>query len=284
MKLGMVLEGGAFRTIFSTGVCDAFIKADIYPDYFVGVSAGIAYGVSYLSRQYGRNLAILEKYANDKRYMGVRNLLNPRNRSYFGIRFTYDTIPNELIPFDYKAFAEYKGIAEGVVTNLETGLAEYHVVGPKDREFLILQASCALPLLFPIYDIGGSPCLDGGVADPIPYERAFEVGCDRVIVILTRERSYVRGHEKAEKLVDLTYRKYPKFLDAMHRRAENYNKSRERLLELEREGKVMIFAPHDTTGFSRTERDIAKVHDLWQDGLTQATERIDEVRGFITGK
>ena len=284
MKLGMVLEGGAFRTIFSTGVCDAFIKADIYPDYFVGVSAGIAYGVSYLSRQYGRNLDILEKYANDKRYMGVRNLINPRNRSYFGIKFTYDTIPNELVPFDYKAFAEYKGVAEGVVTNLETGLAEYHVVDPKDREFLILQASCALPLLFPIYDIGGNPCLDGGVADPIPYERAFEVGCDRVIVILTRERSYVRGHEKAEKLVDLTYRKYPKVLDAMQRRAENYNKSRERFLELEREGKVMIFAPHDTTGFSRTERDIAKVHDLWQDGLTQATERIDEVRGFITGK
>ena len=91
---------------------------------------------------------------------------------------------------------------------------------PKDREFLILQASCALPLLFPIYNIDGSPCLDGGVADPIPYERAFEVGCDRVIVILTRERGYVRGHEKAEKLVDMTYRKYPKFLDVMHRRAE----------------------------------------------------------------
>lgn len=284
MKLGMVLEGGAFRTIFSTGVCDAFIKADIYPDYFVGVSAGIAYGVSYLSRQYGRNLAILEKYANDKRYMGVRNLLNPRNRSYFGIRFTYDTIPNELIPFDYKAFAEYQGVAEGVVTNLETGLAEYHRVDPKDREFLILQASCALPLLFPIYDIGGNPCLDGGIADPIPYERAFEVGCDRVIVILTRERGYVRGHEKAEKLVDMTYRKYPKFLDVMHRRAENYNKSRERLFELEREGKVMIFAPHDTTGFSRTERDTSKIHKLWQDGLTQAAERIDEVRGFIAGK
>ncbi|HIX91670.1 MAG TPA: patatin family protein [Firmicutes bacterium] len=284
MKLGMVLEGGAFRTIFSTGVCDAFIKADIYPDYFVGVSAGIAYGVSYLSRQYGRNLAILETYANDKRYMGVRNLLNPRNRSYFGIKFTYDTIPNELIPFDYKAFAEYQGVAEGVVTNLETGLAEYHVVDPKDREFLILQASCALPLLFPIYYIGGNPCLDGGVADPIPYERAFEVGCNRVLVILTRERSYVRGHEKAEKLVDMTYRKYPKFLDVMHRRAENYNKSRERLFELEREGKVMIFAPHDTIGFSRTERDTSKIRKLWQDGLTQAAERIDEVRGFITGK
>ena len=82
----------------------------------------------------------------------------------------------------------------------------------------------------------------------------------------------------------MTYRKYPKFLDVMHRRAENYNKSRERLFELEREGKVMIFAPHDTTGFSRTERDTTKVHSLWQDGLTQATERIDEVRGFIAGE
>ena len=88
MKTGIVLEGGAVRTIYSTGVCDALLTRDLMPDYIVGVSAGIAYGVSYLSRQYGRNLAILEKYANDKRYMGVRNLLNPHNRSYFGIKFT----------------------------------------------------------------------------------------------------------------------------------------------------------------------------------------------------
>ena len=67
MKTGIVLEGGALRTIFSSGVCDALLEADLLPDYVIGVSAGIAYGVSYVSRQKGRNLEIVTKYANDKR-------------------------------------------------------------------------------------------------------------------------------------------------------------------------------------------------------------------------
>ena len=101
MKTGIVLEGGALRTIFSAGVCDAFLDAGLMPDYVVGVSAGIAYGVSYISRQKWRNLEIACRYANDRRYMGMGNLLNPKNRAYFGLKFSYETIPNELIPFDY---------------------------------------------------------------------------------------------------------------------------------------------------------------------------------------
>ena len=109
MKTGIVLEGGALRTIFSSGVCDALLERDLLPDYVIGVSAGIAYGVSYVSRQKGRNLEILTKYANDKRYMGMKNLLDPANRCYFGLRFTYETIPNQLVPFDYDTFAAYPG-------------------------------------------------------------------------------------------------------------------------------------------------------------------------------
>jgi len=94
MKTGIVLEGGALRTIFSSGACDGLLEAGLLPDYVIGVSAGIAYGVSYVSRQFGRNLEILTKYANDKRYMGKRNLLRPANRCYFGLKFTYEDIPN----------------------------------------------------------------------------------------------------------------------------------------------------------------------------------------------
>ena len=99
MKTGLVLEGGALRTIFSSGVCDAFLNEKLpMPDYTIGVSAGIAYGVSYLSRQKRRNLQLLMHYANDRRYMGWGNFFDPRNRCYFGLKFAYDTIPNELVP------------------------------------------------------------------------------------------------------------------------------------------------------------------------------------------
>ena len=182
MKTGIVLEGGAFRTIFSCGVCDALLDTAL-PDYVVGVSAGIAYGVSYVSRQRGRNLEILTRFVNDKRYMGFYNLLRRGNRSYFGLEFIYTTIPDELVPFDYDAYAAYPGQVEAVVTNLDTGRAEYLPVPPGHDEDKVLQATCALPLLFPVYTIGGRPCLDGGAADAIPYERAFDQGCDRVLVV-----------------------------------------------------------------------------------------------------
>ena len=223
MKTGIVLEGGALRTIFSSGACDGLLEAGLLPDYVIGVSAGIAYGVSYVSRQFGRNLEILTKYANDKRYMGKRNLLRPANRCYFGLKFTYEDIPNRLVPFDYDTFAAFPGEVEAVVTNLNTGKAEYLPVPRRDEHFLLLQATCAMPLLFPVYHLDGMPCLDGGAADAIPYERAFEMGCDRVVVVLTRERSYRREPEKLQPFIDVRYRRYPHFCETMRRRAETYN-------------------------------------------------------------
>ena len=123
MKTGIVLEGGAIRTIFSSGVCDALLTGDIMTDYVIGVSAGIAYGVSYVSRQIRRNLDIMVNYVNDKRYMSMGNLLRRDNKAYFGLKFVYDTIPNELIPFDYDTYRAFPGEVEAAVTNLDTGKA-----------------------------------------------------------------------------------------------------------------------------------------------------------------
>jgi len=284
MKSGIVLEGGAFRTIYSSGVCDAFLDAALMPDYVIGVSAGIAYGVSYVSRQKRRNLQIICNYANDPRYMGAGNLLGRKNRSYFGLDFAYDRIPNELVPFDYDAFAAYPGQVEAVVTNLESGRAEYLPVPPRDDHFLILRATCALPLLFPIFYLDGMPCLDGGCSDAIPWQRAFDCGCERIVAVLTRERSYVRGEEKLEKLIDRKYRKWPNFLDTMHRRADDYNESRRKLFEAEKSGRAMILAPRSTADFSRTERDLEKIRALWQNGYFDGRAAAPAVRGFWAGR
>ena len=283
MKTGMVLEGGAVRTIYSTGVCDALLTRSLMTDYVIGVSAGIAYGVSYVSRQPRRNLDIMVNYINDKRYMGMGNLLRRDNRAYFGLEFVYSTIPNQLVPFDYDTFAAYPGEVEAVVTNLDTGAAEYFPLDRRDDKFKLLQATCALPFLFPVFHIQGRPCMDGGAADAIPYERAFAKGCDRVIVVLTRERSYVRRPEKLQPLIDLAYRKYPKFCDTMRRRADAYNEARQKLFRLEREGRALVFTPTSTEGFHRTERDVDKIKALWKDGWDQGLARLDEAEAFLKG-
>ena len=283
MKTGMVLEGGAVRTIYSTGVCDALLTRSLMTDYVIGVSAGIAYGVSYVSRQPRRNLDIMVNYINDKRYMGLGNLLRRDNRAYFGLEFVYSTIPNQLVPFDYDTFAAYPGEVEAVVTNLGTGAAEYFPLDRRDDKFKLLQATCALPFLFPVFHIQGRPCMDGGAADAIPYERAFAKGCDRVIVVLTREREYVRRPEKLQPLIDLAYRKYPKFCDTMRRRADAYNEARQKLFRLEREGRALVFTPTSTEGFHRTERDVDKIKALWKDGWDQGLARLDEAEAFLKG-
>ncbi len=283
-----------------------------------------------MSKQSRRNLDIMVSYINDKRYMGFGNLLRRDNRAYFGLDFVFGTIPNELIPFDYDTFAAYPGEVEAVVTNLDTGKAEYFPVERRDDRFKLLQATCALPFLFPVFDIQGKPCMDGGAADAIPYERALERGCERVIVVLTRERSYVRRPEKLQPLIDAAYRKYPRFCDTMRRRADErgcervivvltrersyvrrpeklqplidaayrkyprfcdtmrrradtYNASRERLFQLEREGRALLFAPHSTEGFHRTEKDVEKIRALWKDGYDEGMERLDEVQAFLSG-
>lgn len=148
MKVGLVLEGGALRTIFSTGVFDALLEKNVMADYVVGVSAGIAYGVSYVSKQPRRNLEILTRFVNDRRYMGLNNLVDRHNRSYFGLEFSYCTIPNELVPFDYQTFEAFPGHVEAGVTNLETGQAEYKEVTTEDKHFRLLQAPAPCPSCF----------------------------------------------------------------------------------------------------------------------------------------
>ena len=281
MKTGIVLEGGALRAIFSSGVCDGLLEGGVMPDYLVGVSAGIAYGVSYLSRQPRRNLEVVTTYAPDRRYMGMNNLADKENRCYFGLKFAYDTIPNQLIPFDYDAFAAYPGQVEAVVTNLNTGAAEYMDVPRLDKQPIILQATCAMPLMFPIYHMNGQPYMDGGVGDSIPWRHALEQGCDRLLVVLTRTRDYVRKTDKLMPLIRKTYREYPNFVRAMEDRAKVYNREREALFAEERKGNLLVIAPQSTLGVSRIERNPEKLRLLWGAGYQAAVERLEEIRDYF---
>lgn len=281
MKTGLVLEGGALRTIFSCGVLDAFLDAQLpLPDYFVGVSAGAAYGTSYLARQNRRNLKLITSYAGDKRYMGVGNLLNPKNRSYFGLKFAYDTIPNELVPFDYEAFQAYEGMAEAVVTNVATGEAEYHLIPRNERYNKTILASCSIPLMFPTVELEGGEYLDGGCADAIPWKHALEMGCDRVVVILTRERDYRKEPDGSMRAIARTFKKNPAFVEAMTTRAQRYNENREELFQAEREGKVLVIAPEDTLGCSRTERDTEILRALWQQGYFAGRKLLPQIQEY----
>lgn len=117
MKLGMTFEGGASRTLFSCGVADAFLEEGIMPDYFIGVSAGIAYGISYLSKQKGRNLRLAKEYMHDKQYQDFHHLFDKEKKTFYNVDYVFNRIPHELLPFDYEAFAAYPGKAVAAFRN-----------------------------------------------------------------------------------------------------------------------------------------------------------------------
>lgn len=281
MKLGIVMEGGASRTIFSCGVTDVFMDENIYPDYLLGVSAGIGYGVSYASHQRGRNAEFTRKYMHLKKYMGMHHWLNPRKRCYYNLDFAFGEIPNKLIPYDYDALANYPGKVVATVTNVATGQPEYIEIPKYERHWETTIASCSLPVLFPTVKIGKSRYLDGGISDPIPYKQVMREGCDRIVVILTRERDYIMKNEKAMKLILLACRKYPKIAEQMKLRAEHYNHLTQELLEQEKKGNIFLIAPKDTYGVKRTESDWRKLEPLYEEGLAVARERMPELKAYL---
>ncbi|MCH5300782.1 MAG: patatin family protein [Ruminococcus sp.] len=280
-KLGLVLEGGASRTFYSCGIMDCLLKENIYADYVIGTSAGIANGVSYVSKQVGRNYVIGTKYLPTRKYLGFHHLLNRKNRSYYNLEFVFNEIPNKLLPFDYDTFADFKGEVIAAVTNIETGKPEYLDVSRNDRKFMILRASCSLPIMFQPIEINGKKYMDGGICDSIPVQQAIESGCDKCLVILTQPRDYRKQFDKSIELSAKAFKKYPEFCKALYSRPENYNNCLEKIVELEKEGRVFVIAPKESLGIKRTEHKAEEIKRIYDLGLEDFEDAKNLLKDFL---
>ncbi len=278
---GLIVEGGASRTYFAVGVMDAMMENSIPIDYITGASAGISNAMNYASGQIGRGLVIGTTELPKKEYSGFKHLLNPKNRSLYNIDYVFGKVPNELVPYDYEAFSRFHGTAEAAVTNVETGKAEYIKVQNPEKNWDLLVASCSLPILFPMAYIDGKKYLDGGIADSIPFQRALDVGCDKIIVILSRERSYEKKPGGSEKYSSILFRKYPEFCETLKTRSSMYNGQRKRLFELEKEGKAIVIMPENTTGWTRTENNADKIREIYNLGYAEGKKRMPEILEYI---
>lgn len=275
---GLVLEGGTFRPIFSSGVMDALLSDDIMLPYCIGVSAGISDGVSYISRQKGRNLEIVQKYRNDKRYMGKRNYR--KSRSLFGLDFVFGEIPDVLVPFDMQTFMRYEGRCIVGVTNAVTGQAEYMDAKDMDEQYSMLRATCAMPLFFPAIDVDGSKYYDGGISDPVPVGKALEDGCDKVLVVLTQPKGFRKRLGKYDRIgARVLAGKYPAMSEAILSRPDRYNQVVEMCEQLEKEGKAMILRPNYR--LNSFESDVHKLEASYWHGYRMTREKINRIRKFL---
>ena len=281
MKLGIVFEGGASRVYFSCGIMEGLEREKIMADVVVGASAGIANGVSYVTRQSRRNYVIATRFASDPRYMGLRHWLNPDNRCYYNLSFVFEEIPCRRLPFNFRAFQEWPGQVFAAVTNVQTGKAEYLPVPRDGRSFKVLQASCALPILFPPITINGTAYMDGGIVNSIPVQPALDAGCDKIIVVLTQPRGYQKEDSRSMHVIAKKYAAHPAFAEALRNRARTYNQDLARIEELEKEGRVFVMAPPYPLGIKRTENDPQVLSNLYHLGLSTFDAQLGALRHYL---
>lgn len=277
----LVLEGGSLRCVFTAGVLDVLTEQGIEFSYVNGVSAGTMAGMNYISKQAGRMLKINEEYLHDKRYMSFKNLI--RNRLAFNFDFVFGELSRELIPYDYQAFYASPQKFEVAVTRCRTGETEFYEKSTCSDMMRAVQASCSMPLLSRMVTVDHKKYLDGGISLPIAYERAMELGYEKVVLILTRNKGYRKL--PLDRWTRRCYRHYfkplPRLLKALYEVPERYNRMQEEIERLEEAGKIFVLRPQEPVRVSRMERDIRKLRAFHKEGREVAEENMADLKAYL---
>ncbi|MDP4207959.1 MAG: patatin family protein [Bacteroidota bacterium] len=279
---GLVLEGGGLRGVYTAGVLDTFLKHKIEFPYCIGVSAGAAYGSSFISKQYGRNIEINRRYTADPRYLSFRNLI--RTGNIFDWEFVFREIPLSLIPFDFDTFYKSSTRFRIGITNCQTGVTEYRDALGLSREELLnsMAASSSIPFVSKVSELNGNFYMDGAIADPIPVRQTFADGNSRAVVILTRNKDYRKKPVKSEYFINRYYREYPQLANAIIQRPALYNQTLEELDELEEQGKIFIIRPQSPVKVSRVEKNPQKLEELYQTACSETEAIIDKLKTWLS--
>ncbi|AAU36752.1 patatin-like phospholipase family protein [Basfia succiniciproducens] len=278
MKVGLVLEGGAMRGMFTAGVLDIFLDENIHIDGAVTVSAGALFGINLPSKQRGRVLRYNKKYLNDKRYMGLHSLLTTGN--IVNRDFAFYELPYTLDPFDQQTFAQSDMDFWVTLTNVETGEAEYFKIQDAFEQMEVLRATSAMPFVSKMVEINGKKYLDGGIADSIPLQKCFDLGYDKVIVVLTRPLEY-RKTPSSKTLFKLFYPNYPQLAARWAQRYADYNQTVERIIKLNDEQKIFVIRPSESLNISRLEKDPEMIQRMYELGLKDGKAAIAGLREYL---
>lgn len=281
MSIGLVLEGGAMRGMYTAGVLDVFLDNQIEVDGIVGVSAGVLFGVNYLSKQRGRVIRYNKRFAKDKRYMGVSSFIKTEN--IINKDFAFYDVPYNLDVFDQETYGRSKTDFYATITNIETGKPEYIKIKNVFEQMEILRATSAMPFVSKIVEIDGKKYLDGGLADSIPIEKCKDLGYDKIIVVLTRPIEY-RKKKANEQLTKMKYSKYPNLVKTINNRYQNYNDTVEKIIDMENKKEIFVIRPSKSLKIGRIERDADKFQEMYDLGIEDCKNKLEDLRKYLKGE
>ncbi len=278
-QIGLVLEGGAMRGMFTGGILDVFMENRIEFDAAVGVSAGAVFGCNLQSRQIGRTIRYNMKYAKNWRYSGYLSLL--LTGDLYGGDFDYRKIPEELDPFDIHTFEENPMKFYCVVTDAVTGKAVYHLCETGTGEHMhYMQASASMPAVSRPVLAEGRQYLDGGIADSIPLPFLQKEGYEKNVVILTQPADY-RKKPANMTLMKPLLRKYPAIIDAVAKRHDVYNEQVAFVRSEEAKGNTLVIAPEAPLEIGHLCKDPKELERVYQLGRKTGEAYLEKVKAFV---
>ena len=223
-KTALIIEGGGQRGVFSFGITDTFINRNYDPfDIYIGVSNGVAVLCWYLIKETDNNLDKM-LYAAKGDYLSYKNIFTGKDILKF--HQMYEDGEKMFNPSMEKIRNNLKGknyIA--VVTDAIEANAEYYSFG--DGEWMPkMIASGTLPILVKTPSlIDGRRKFDGGIADPIPVEKAYKMGAKKIIVIRTYEKNFRRKLKLENYIGALLSSQYPSLRKALLEHDKTYNRA-----------------------------------------------------------
>ena len=279
MKIGLVLEGGGMRGLFSAGVLDALLELkELSVNGIVGVSSGALFGVNYVSKQKERAVRYNKKYVDDKRYMGLHSWITTGNA--VNKDFAFYELPYKLDVFDNETFKKAKTDFYVVMTNVESGKPEYVLIEDAFAQMEYLRATSALPFASKIIEINGKKYLDGGISDSIPIDFCESLGYDKIIAVLTRPEGTYK-EDKLGFLYKLVYRKYPNLVNSLLNMATDYEKVLAKIKDLENKGKIFVVRPPEVLKIGRLEKNRDKIQKVYDTGLNTGLKELNNIAKYL---
>ena len=271
----LVLEGGGMRGYYTAGVFEGFMQHSIMFPYVIGVSAGAANALTYISGQPFRNRQIVEHYAHTKKYVSVLNLI--RYGSMFNRELVFRKIPQKYIYYDYEALKTSPVKFLTGAMDCKTGDAVWFDKSELTRNLEVTEASCAIPLMAPIVKFKDYELLDGGIPCPIPIEQSIKDGNKFHVIVLTQNKGYSKKPFKVNALAKMKYKKYPNVLETLKKRHEVYARQIALCEKLEKEGNAIIIRPLEPLKVGRTTRDKDLLLELYDEGHKECNDLIPSI-------
>lgn len=282
-SVGLVLEGGGLRGMFTNGILDVFMKNGIRFDAVVGVSVGVLFGCNYKSNQPGRALRYNLRYKDNIEYMSWKSLIKTGN--YVNERFSYHLLPYMLDPFDFNEFKKNPMKFYAVCTDIERGCSVYHEIDDANGIGMRwMQASASMPVFAKPVEIDGRYYLDGGITDSIPLKFIQEKGFKKNIVILTQPADFRKKKAHVGLIMKLLLNRYPMVAELMARRHVMYNNELDYIHSELKKGDTFLICPDEKLDIGRLSMKEDKILRVYEAGVEKAQQLLPQIKDFISIK